>query len=263
MHLQFVSDLHLEYQSRYPFIPRVAPHIALLGDIGRPSSSIYQRFISNLSKRFVTVIIIAGNHEYYCQKNNIQTVGQIQAQIESLCSNYSNVHFLENRALTIEGVRILGMTLWTDIPKELWRLARKKMQDYHLSYIDCYPEINVGVPLAPEHTSAWHNDSIRWLKEELAAPGYQNTPIIVLTHHAPYHIGTSDERFSNGPLQCCYSTDLSPLFHRPIIAWAYGHTHYPFDKKIGTIRLASNPYGYPNELSTSSQAITQPKVFIS
>lgn len=263
MRLQIVSDLHLEYcENRYPFISRRAPHIALLGDIGRPFSSVYQRLVRDLSRRFVTVIIVAGNHEYYCSSKRILTVGEINDKITAITKQYSNVHFLQNQALLVEGVRILGATLWTDLPTSVWRLVRKKMNDYQVCFVDSYPEINIGVPLAPEHTTNWHQESVQWLKEELAAPGYTHTPTIVLTHHAPYHLNTSDPCFDDQPLRCCYSTDLSRLFAPPVVAWAYGHTHYPNDQLVSGVRLVSNPVGYPGELSQQQclAALTNPPV---
>lgn len=257
MRLQIVSDIHLEFRNnRYPFIARKAPHIALLGDIGRPFSSVYARFIRDLSRRFYTVIIIAGNHEFYSSTNRIINVGQIHEKIISYTQQYSNVHYLQNQTMFIDGVRILGATLWTDLPTDIWKLVRKKMNDYQLCYIDSYPEINLGVPLAPEHTTNWHHETVQWLKEELVAPGYSNTPTIILSHHAPYHLNTSDSCYDDQPLRCCYSTDLSCLFAKPVIAWAYGHTHYPNDQVVNGVRLVSNPLGYPGEIEHAEEFAT-------
>lgn len=259
MRLQIVSDIHLEFRkNRYPFIPARAPHIALLGDIGRPFSSVYARFIGDLSRRFHTVIFVAGNHEYYSSTNRPVTVAELKGRIHAVCGQYKNVHFLDNRAMFIDGVRILGSTLWTFIPPEMWSAGRKRMNDYRMTFVEKYADINVGVPLAPEHTTKWHEDAVEWLKEELRAT---SSPTVVLTHHAPSHIGTSDPKYKNDDDQCFYSTDLTALFKHPVVAWAYGHTHYP-QKQItpSGMLLLSNPTGYPGELDTEQQSIDAPPV---
>lgn len=263
MRMQIVSDVHLEFRlNQFPHIPRRAPHIALLGDIGSPLSHVYRRFLTDLSRRFTTVIVVAGNHEYYSTTRRKTTVGEVREHLRKLCASFPNVHFLDNNVLLLEGVRILGATLWTSIPPEMWRGARKHMSDYSMCYVARYDDMNAGVPLSPENTTHWHEETVAWIKEELHAPGYRDTPTVILTHHAPYTHGTSDPRFNNNLRQCCYSTDLSALFASPVVAWAYGHTHYPFDKCVNGVRLVSNPVGYPEELASSDTSIRSPPIII-
>lgn len=264
MRLQIISDIHLEYrENRYPHIPRKARNIALLGDIGRPFSGVYARLIANLSHRFDNVIVVAGNHEYYSNLKRKITVGEIKEQIARVCGEWNNVHFLDNTTVHIDGVRILGTTLWTQIPPEMRLEARKKMNDYSMCFIDKYPDLDAGVPLAPTHTTFWHETAVAWLKEELSSPGYLDTPTIVLSHHAPYNFETSDPRFENNSRQCCYSTNLSAMFKPPIIAWAYGHTHHPYDRRVKGVRIVSNPLGYPGELPGEREALNNPCVITS
>ena len=263
MRLQIISDIHLEFRdNRYPYIPQLASNITLLGDIGRPFSAVYARFIRDCSKRFRNVIVLAGNHEYYSTTRRKMTVGEIREKIREVCSQYNNVHFLDDSVVFIDGVRILGSTLWTFIPAEMWTYGMKTQNDYHMSYIGKYGDINVGVPLAPGHTTHWHENTVKWLKEELAAPGYANTPTVILTHHAPYHLGTSDPKYEKHFDQCFYSTDISVLFKSPVLAWAYGHTHYPADITVKGVRLVSNPLGYPGELGADYEknAIDHPPI---
>jgi DNA repair exonuclease SbcCD nuclease subunit len=261
MRIQLISDVHLEFRNdRYPYIARLAPNIALLGDIGKPYSGVYRRFLAHLSGRFDRVLVIAGNHEYYSTSSRTLTVGEIQDQLRRVCGQFPNVYFLENSSMFIDGVRILACTLWTAIPNTHWQRIRRMINDYRMCYVSRYDDINIGVPLAPEHTTNWHEQSVTWLKEELAAPGYSDTPTIVLTHHAPDTNGTSDPIYANNEQQCAYSTDLTSLFQRPIVAWAYGHTHYPHDTKVRNVRLVSNPLGYPGELATEQASLRDPTV---
>jgi len=252
--IQIVSDTHLEFcANQYPHIRRCAPILALLGDVGAPFSALYRRFIADVSRRFDHVLLLAGNHEYQTiRKHRKRPVAEIRAEIERVAALHANVHFLNNTKIFIDGVRILGCTLWTRIPAELWRSARREMTDYKRTFIDVYHG-DVGVPLSPEHTTYWHEESVAWLREELAAPAHANTPTIILSHHCPYTVGTSDPKYKENGLQCCYSTDLSSFFVAPIVAWAYGHTHYTADFVVNNVRLLSNPLGYPNELGNEHE----------
>lgn len=265
MRMQIVSDVHLEFRKgRYPHIARLAPYIALLGDIGKPFSNVYERFLRDLSRRFERVIVLAGNHEFWCSLRKIKTVAEIKERIAEVCGKFPNVHFLDDRAMFLDGVRILGSTLWTYVPPDLYGVGRKRMNDYHVCFVQrLQNHDSLGVPLAPEHTSFWHEQSVRWLKEELAAPGYANTPTIILSHHAPSTHHTSPPEFDNHVQNCFYATDLTPMFAPPIVAWAYGHTHYPHDNLVRGVRLVSNPVGYPGELAGESAALTTPPVIFS
>lgn len=260
MRLQVISDIHLEFRkNRYPYIPRYAPHIALLGDIGKPFTNVYKRLLYDLSRRFETVIVVAGNHEFYSSTSARKvSIGAIHDRIRSLAALFTNVHYLERQSLFIDGVRILGATLWTRIPPDSWQIARRSMNDYRMCFVDTYTDINVGIPLTPEHTTNWHEQTLVWLKEELLSSN--PAPTIVLSHHAPYHRGTSAPQFDNHPSQCCYASDLSPLFHSPIVAWAYGHTHFRNDTIVNGVRLVSNPLGYPGELENEMDAIYKPAI---
>lgn len=68
MKLRVLSDIHLEfYEYEHEFIYKFMPDCVLIlaGDIGDPTSSLYKRFVTEISKFYERVIIIAGNHEYY------------------------------------------------------------------------------------------------------------------------------------------------------------------------------------------------------
>ena len=66
MRLQIVSDIHLEFYSQnFPVIEKHAGNVALLGDIGKPFTYVYERFLFQQSETFDHVFVILGNHEYY------------------------------------------------------------------------------------------------------------------------------------------------------------------------------------------------------
>ena len=258
MLIQLISDVHLEFRDgNYPFIPRRAPIIALLGDIGRPFSRVYYRLLKDLSKRFRSVLVIAGNHEFYSSRHRKLTITEIRAKLEEVTSHFDNVHYLENQSMVLDGVRFLGCTLWTNIPEDMWKDARKKMNDYRMCYIDRYEEINIGVPLSPTHTTFWHEESVRWLIREI---DLSREPVVILSHHCPYTHETSSAEYLANPLNCCYSTNLVRLFRKPVVAWLYGHTHHPYNKYVNGVHVVSNPLGYPGELENEKEVLTNPPI---
>lgn len=141
--IQIVSDLHLDkYGDDIPddiIIPN-APVLALLGDVGSAGSLYYQQFLYKQTERFQHVIFLAGNHEYYNQRikiikrqndrasvksvNNdelppLMTTDEQQKWMRDVANSKPNLHFLERDGLEINGVVILGTTLWSWIPEHL------------------------------------------------------------------------------------------------------------------------------------------------
>lgn len=101
--IQYCSDLHLEKRLNLPVIPVLSDILLLAGDIGYPKTEIYQQFLSETSKKYKSVYIIDGNHEW--------DKGIPEQQ---RFNNFSNIHHLENswKFLNNDYV-IMGCTLWT------------------------------------------------------------------------------------------------------------------------------------------------------
>lgn len=85
--LQYISDIHLERRTKFPRIPIVSQHIALLGniflsshllltsltknnsgDIGNPFTYEYQEFMRYISYNTDRVFLVPGNHEFWHHK---------------------------------------------------------------------------------------------------------------------------------------------------------------------------------------------------
>jgi hypothetical protein len=71
-------------------------------------------------------------------------------------------------------------------------------------------------------------------------------PLIVLSHHAPLTMNTSNPAYEGDPLSCTHSTDLSALMKPCVKLWAFGHTHWRTDYMFRGVRIYSNPRGYGN-----------------
>ena len=141
--IQIASDLHIEFF----FHPDALPEdedtlwsvllqkqcncsvLALLGDIGVLSSDElrgqYTRFVSWCAARWDHVLLLTGNHEYYCRShgpNNSSTevtdYASIDAFLFSMCTSESmsgKVHFLQKGIFKLGDVTVLGCTLWSHV----------------------------------------------------------------------------------------------------------------------------------------------------
>lgn len=258
--IQLVSDLHLE---RYPqsdvldwtkFVVPVSPCIGLLGDIGYPFSKNYREFLKWCSTKFKHVFVLAGNHEYY---HSLLTVSEIDDGIAALCAEIG-AHFLKNKSIVINDVRIIGSTLWSHIPKTHMSDITLLVNDYKSIHL------NESQYIKPFNTNEWHKSSIAFISSELKLACESKQHAIVLTHHAPLFHGTSDPMYVHvnkyiiklfyrydvpgRVVNYAFGSALDAFFNAKkypaLSVWAFGHTHYSVDKMIGKVRLVSNQWGY-------------------
>ena len=250
MKIQIASDLHLEY-APVEIKNHGADVLVLAGDIlcakyidGKSPDSIskhYQRspeFFSQISGEFENVVWVAGNHEFYGHKWQ-----KALDVLDEFASRYRGVHFLENRAVEIDGVPFWGATLWTDMNKGdplTLHLVRDMMNDYKAILDDTKGHTK----LKPYTTALRHRDSLEKLDKATYATTKRH---VVITHHAPSFLSVPEFYKDQTHMNCAYASDLSNfiLDHEAEIGlWIHGHMHEPVDYKIGTARILSNPRGY-------------------
>lgn len=242
--VRYMSDLHREFVKYKPhFVESVGEDLVVLaGDIGTGLGG-----IEWASRAFAgrSVIYVLGNHEYY--RNDWKTL------VDSARRHAagSNVHVLENQAVTIHGLRILGCSLWTDFAllggglmglADAMRECQTVMTDYHLI------RNGPGLRLSPGDTLTRHDESRAWLAAEIAAA---REKVLVVTHHSP----TPNNRHPGFPLDrvtTAFNSDLHALMDgRRIHAWICGHTHYSVIVQAGhdehPVTVYSNQCGYPGE----------------
>lgn len=235
MKLHVLSDLHAEFA---PFDPPEtgADVVVLAGDV-----STGVRGIDLIRGWFPDrpVIYLAGNHEYYRES--------IPRHTEKLreAARDAGIHFLENDAVEIGGVRFLGCTLWTDF--ELYGswmtdalAAQQAMNDFRLIRTD--PDSR---RFRPADARAMHQRSLRWLREMVETPF--DGPTVVVTHHAPSMLSVRPI-FRRDPVTAAYASNLEWMLDGAAIPlWIHGHTHLSVDYTIDGTRVYANQRGYPNE----------------
>ncbi len=225
MKIQYFSDIHLEF-GEFDAPDTDAEVIVAAGDIGVGLQGI--EWLKQFDK---PIIYVAGNHEYYGGDIVHTRVAIAQLTVSS------QIHFLENESLELNGIRFLGATLWTDYlrgNRAAMEQAKRQMNDYQ--QIRC-----ASRQLTPDQLYDINWESRFWLARELDKPHRGKT--VVVTHHAPSMQSCSLTGTSNYPATYC--NNLDDFFTRfAIDLWIHGHIHAVADYQQEQTRIVCNPRGY-------------------
>lgn len=262
MKLHILSDLHNEFVPHQADSEAVAAAdvIVLAGDIDVGLKGlIWAREAFPLHE----IVYVAGNHEFYHHHWN-QLLVDMRLKAETL-----GIHFLENEAATIGGVRFLGATLWTDFDyfgrnkrQANMREAENRLNDFNLIKAQTIQPERVSAilgtadgkkgairwtrKLTAVHTLERHKDSMEWLQDELLKGDPDKT--VVVTHHFP-HKNSCAPRWVGEPLTSIFGSHVPTEVLLGASLWIHGHTHDSCDYRIGDsircVRVVCNPRGYP------------------
>lgn len=251
MSIQYISDIHLEFHDRQNkgaispemFVKPVAPYLVLAGDIGIPELESYKVFLHWCSQKWKQVFLVAGNHEFYnirCPvKSDMVTKKEL---IRSICEGVPNVHFLDCTSVYIPELqlRVLGCTLWSDIPD----CIREKVIVY---MNDSKQILQTGsTNFLPEAITQVHQKEKQWLNQEIHKCELTNERCLVVTHYLPSY-SLIHEKYEGHFLNACFASDCDDLFRPPVVGWICGHTHTGMKRSIHGIPVVLNPFGYPQE----------------
>jgi len=238
---KLLSDIHLEESGTFENLPPIAidaPYLFLVGDIGYPTLDFYKQFLLQQSERFKGVFILAGNHEFH--NTSYQ---KAKRDINEICKLKNNLYFMDKRSMLVDGMRILGTTLWSFVPDEHADFVSKNMIDYN-NLIKIEEETSGVHMLTVADTNFFHKQELDWLKQEIKKASVNGEPIIVLTHHAPTFHLSANPKYDGDRINYAFQTDLDYMMNKPIVCWCFGHTHYSSDQIINGVRLVSNQLGY-------------------
>lgn len=214
IHLEHVAGQELQYLSYLLSSCKEFDVCVLAGDIAYPSQ--LNKVFDFLSKKFKHVIYVYGNHEYW--ENGLVSVDPPD-----------NIHVLNNSAITIDGQRYIGSTLWFPFDP-LNQLFEKNMPDFNI------PDFRSWIYIFASECAAY-------LKENMQ-PGD-----IVVTHHLPSY-RCVDKIFQGSQLNRFFVHPMENeiLDSNPKL-WIHGHTHHSLDITIDDTRVVCNPVGYPGSLN--------------
>ncbi|XP_049848918.1 ankyrin repeat, PH and SEC7 domain containing protein secG-like isoform X2 [Schistocerca gregaria] len=139
--IQLASDLHiecLEFNQKANDIIRLmirkseCDYLALLGDIGLVNSPYYKKLLYTLADQYKKVFFLLGNHEYYDS-----AVQEVEEEVRRMCKDKKSLCYLtSDRSYLVDGFRIVGCTLWSEVRPEDVRSVSECMRDYHRIKID-------------------------------------------------------------------------------------------------------------------------------
>ncbi len=235
MRLHIVSDLHQEFGETD--IPTVdCDCVILAGDISTRHNGL--RWIQ---KRFpeVPVLYLCGNHEFYGDKLPKLT-DRLREETRG-----TNIHFLENDAITLGGYHFFGCTLWTDMAlMGDWQSGTTEARLVMNDYKRVRNSANNYKRLSPRDTRSIHLNSLEAMRQFFAA--HDSSRSVILTHHAPSILSLPEHRRSE-TVSCAYASHLDDFIqqHQPLL-WVHGHIHHSNDYQIGRTRILANPRAYPD-----------------
>lgn len=203
-------------------------------------------------------VMVPGNHEFY-DLEMVSTLADMRAMAASIGGR---VHVLDRDRLDLvidsRKVAVLGATLWTDYAllgvdrqQDAMRLADERLNDHQL--IRFAPdgfrwqtalERQQGRHFRPADALALHRQSRAWLAEETARARAEADVVIVVTHHGPF-AEASAPQYRDDPLSGAFVSDLGAEIEawQPDL-WICGHTHFSFERQIGSTRIISAQRGY-------------------
>ena len=238
MRLQVFSDLHADVAPAPIAVAADVDAVVVAGDVCEGAERGFA-FLRRIVPMQIPIVMILGNHEFYrrCWHEEI-------AQAREQAPLYG-VHLLEDGMVTLDGVRFIGATLWTDyrlfgehnVPLAM-RAARDGLNDHRRIAWTKQP----WARFRPEEALMLHRHSRGFIETALAAPFAG--PSVVVTHHAP-HPGSLHPRYAKDLLSAAFVSDLTAVIEagRPDL-WIHGHVHESFDYQVGATRIVCNPRGY-------------------
>ncbi|AYV85089.1 MAG: metallophosphoesterase-like protein [Satyrvirus sp.] len=254
--LRYGSDFHLEMMPNI-LHPKLVPYwdfktgsntkyyLALVGDIGNPYNTNLCNFFDKISDKYEKIFYVPGNHEYYNLAKLNFTKEQFDDELRKICDNYENVVLLNNQTYMLDNIKIIGSTLWSNVPATSADTISRYMNDYHL-----IKTLNGNITV--EDTNKWNKESVQFIENEIiSAKNPCGVLTIVLTHHAPLFSDnknyTADPIYSDSPYKYGFHNDLKYLMKKPVAVWLYGHTHYCSKFMSNNVIVATNQLGYSHE----------------
>lgn len=235
MKVGYISDLHEEFTKRSYSIPE-CDVLVVAGDAHTKPEKAGLALGRLAAIKEIPILYVMGNHEYY--RHRFPT---IQNSYRSQAIK-NGITFLEKNFITINGVRFLGTTLWTDLSDPVQALAiEQEMYDFELITTKSGDLLR-----AKDITNEWKKCKL-WLEEMLDQEC--EYPTVVITHHSPSSI-TCGEQYKTSPVRNAFHSNMEDLIFRyqPEL-WIYGHDHISGIHELGETTLVSNQAGYPSRTS--------------
>lgn len=256
------SDLHLEFIRDPKNIPDVTgaggDTLILAGDICVASSlgqkdKVKHAFFESCAG-YRNVLYIMGNHEHYHG-----LFGNTADILRRWLERYPNVRLMDNDVAEIDGVRVFGGTVWTDVNRgdPLSEISiRQNMSDFESIKIGKKTLFN------PPFWIGQHEIALAAIDSFLAVDG----PKVLATHHSLTGASVPDRfnRPENYRDNAGYRSERDDLLSADtgLQVAAHGHMHDNVDVMLANgVRLLCNPRGYDHHSERHRFAGWRPVAF--
>lgn len=226
--------------------------LILAGDVGPYAHPKYRDYLNAITSKFRSTVYIPGNHEFYEAPGSVyQTCEYIDRVCATLDSNVTCLHTgssIQYYDVPMTNARIVGATMWTNVPDMFWPLAQGLLNDYN--YIPgTTPETG---KLNTIDVNGMHRMDRMWVAQGIQGGQREDKDIIVVTHHSPERRLSlyNDSRTAQGLGPLYFASDMDDIMSMDgICAWIFGHTHESHCIKLPEYRynFITNAYGYPTE----------------
>jgi predicted phosphodiesterase len=247
MKLQVLSDLHFEVNRE--FVPQIHPDcdvLVLAGDVGIAGRGHFKTGLHRIQEAITaarllnelaaaTVLFVPGNHEYDRQDWDVA-----HSEIKLLCEQQGFV-FFDHQEIALSGVRLLGITLWSDFGLMGPDMVEKCMSSAN-RYLLSTGTSRFGAPFKADQVRDLGLENNAWLTERLAHPPAGIKKTVVITHFAPSG-QSADPRYGIVPGTASFCNNAEVLLSQADL-WIHGHLHCSVDYKKNGCRVLSNPLGY-------------------
>lgn len=165
------------------------------------------------------IVYVTGNHEFYGGDRE-----SVVASIRRAANAHSNLHWLDNEAVTILGQRFLGTPLW-------FRRPGPKAPKWAMSDFSAIRSFESWV-------YAENQRALTFLQQQLRKGD------VVVSHYLPTPASIAPQ-FRGSALNPFFLCDVSGLIDaREPALWIHGHTHSSCRYRHGPTEVVCNPFGY-------------------
>ena len=236
MKIQYMSDLHMEFKDNLNYIKSndfdvMGDVLVLAGDTLYLNNDFIPRmkFWNWASENFRQVLLIPGNHEFYCFEDVAKRGDSWQFMFRK------NIGYYYNKVVRIDDVDFILTTLWSMISPEDEYFVWRGLNDFHQIKYN-------GHRLTTEDYNLEHKKCLSFLKQSVEESTANH--IVVVSHHLPTTAVVAPQH-KDSILNSAFVTELGNyIADSRIDVWVYGHSHTNIDTSIGNTKIVSNQLGY-------------------
>ena len=233
MKIQIASDLHFETWKRDlpdpvdQFEPDESRDLLILaGDITDGRTDYGLPFIRR-ELDISPVIYVPGNHEYYYASKQ-----KVDDWWRATTNYHRGLHYLNDETVEIGGLRFYGAEWCSDF----WG----DEEHYY------FEQFIMDFRLTKDWTSTLHVEEFRRVAENMKQLAGEVD--VVITHFPPTIEAIDQGLHARNQGNPYFINDCEWLVqHLKPALWVSGHTHSPFDYKVGETRVIGNPRGFREE----------------